>query len=60
MFASRAVPNLPRADKHSSAQLGTYMRKAITLLELAIGSALAIAVVAYMGQGAILMTELVL
>jgi hypothetical protein len=36
------------------------MRKAITLLEFAIGGALAIAVAAYMAHGALLMVELAL
>ncbi len=36
------------------------MRTAISLLELAIGSAFAIAVVAYVAQGAVLMANFVL
>jgi hypothetical protein len=36
------------------------MRTAISLLELAIGSAFAIAVVAYVAQGAVLMANIVL
>jgi len=36
------------------------MRNAITLLELAIGGALVIAVAAYIAQGVLLMAEIVL
>lgn len=36
------------------------MRTAISLLELAIGSAFAIAVVAYVAQGAVLMAQIAL
>ena len=36
------------------------MRTAITLLELAIGSALTIAVVAYVAEGALLMAQIAL
>jgi hypothetical protein len=60
MFVSRRVPISRARTLSCPRNRGNFMRTAITLLELVIGSAFTIAVAAYVAQGALLMAQFAL
>jgi hypothetical protein len=60
MFAPSCAPICPSRTKRRPRNRGNFMRTAISLFELVIGGVFAIAVVAYVAQGVVLMAQFAL